>query len=253
MQLNDDDAYGMACGLTLADGRKITLTRLQQSMTYEGLLEGYPTRKENERRVAALVESERTRTRCPPIIIEPTRRASFHRAGPVEDAVRDRVPEWLPMVACVANFTSLPTGRDQDAHMSELSVVWFQDQFALPFAAEALAAIRAIALLLHQHRARPRELRLPDADIHRPPVQLRLVLRVRGPLGPAGRRPTPHRSRRTPDLEAARAAEPAPRSVEASRRRSGATTGRPAARGRGSARPLLRELLQQGDPSATPG
>lgn len=149
MQLKQDDAYGIACGLTLADGRRITLTRLEQAMTYEGLLEGYPTRRENDRRVAALVDAERTRTRWPPIVIEPTRRASFDRAGPVEDAVGGRVPEWLPMVACVANFTSLPTGRDLDAHMSELSVVWFQDQFALPFAAEALAAIHAIDWVEH--------------------------------------------------------------------------------------------------------
>lgn len=43
-----------------------------------------------------------------------------------------RIPEWLPMITCMATFYSSFPARDKNSDGSALNVVWFQDDFAFP-------------------------------------------------------------------------------------------------------------------------
>lgn len=152
MQLQQVEAYGVACGVTLLDGRAITLVEISQGLTYEGLLEGHPTTEDNDRSIAQFLEAERRRTGWKPLLIDPPRRALW-RAQDVsaDDVVEHRPPEWLPMVRCSARFRSFPTGLDPEAHESGLTVVWYQDGYALPIAEEVFIRIRALDWSAHAH------------------------------------------------------------------------------------------------------
>lgn len=145
MQLQQVEAYGVECGLTLLDGRAITLVGISQSMTYDGLLEGHPTTQDNDRSIAHFLAAEQKRTGHKPLLIEPHRRASWREQSvSADDVVERRPPEWLPMIVCIALFRSFPISLDGDADESELSVLWFQDHYALPISEEALERIRAV-------------------------------------------------------------------------------------------------------------
>src|SRR5262249_26459539 len=51
------------------------------------------------------------------------------------------VPEWLPMVRCIGFFDGHITGRNPGMHLSTLTVVWFQDEFAPPIREPALGQL----------------------------------------------------------------------------------------------------------------
>lgn len=152
MQLQRVEAYGVECGITLVDGRAITLAELSQELTYEGLLEGHPTTADNDRHIAYFLEAEQRRSGWRPLLIDPPRRARWRDDDvSADDVVERRPPEWLPMVRCVGRFRSFPTGLVQDAHESGLTLVWFQDHYALPIAEEVFLRIRALDWSAHAH------------------------------------------------------------------------------------------------------
>ncbi len=51
------------------------------------------------------------------------------------------VPEWLPLVTCVARFRDSAPAQDRSKHGSVLTVVWFQDEFATPIVEPALSSL----------------------------------------------------------------------------------------------------------------
>ena len=91
--------------IELLTGRTIGLDRLDQFSTYGGLLAGHPHRETNRRIMDELVE-------------------------------RHSDPEWstaanLPATTCVAGFMSDLLPGDEEGIASMLSVIWFQDAFAV--------------------------------------------------------------------------------------------------------------------------
>jgi hypothetical protein len=129
--------------ITLRTGRVIRLMALHQSRFYTGLHLGYPHPEMNERRVRATMERATSLVfgSGPPHLIAPVGRV-FPRAE--EDRTRGREHVELPAIVCTACFESLQPARDPNQTYSTLTVVWFQDDFALPIAKTALDAIQSL-------------------------------------------------------------------------------------------------------------
>ncbi|HLH30013.1 MAG TPA: hypothetical protein VKY31_02345 [Terriglobia bacterium] len=143
MSLLYDSSYNLHCQLMLKSGRRITLDGLQQEMTYAGLLEGTPNAEFNKEIVqTALRKAQTVAFHCTPHLIEPTRRDYFRTPGDMS-SVR-RLPEWLPLVTCIGSFKGGRPVRDPKKDISVLTVLWFQEEYALPILEPALSHLVAL-------------------------------------------------------------------------------------------------------------
>jgi hypothetical protein len=125
--------------IELRSGRLIYLHSLQQTHTYAGWLEGYPTRESNAALIQrTLEEAQRPYREMPPYLIIPAER-EVNRPGSRLAGESPRVE--LPPIKCVAQFDSAAIAR-QDCN-SSLTIVWFQNDF-LPIDEEVLRQIKAI-------------------------------------------------------------------------------------------------------------
>lgn len=142
-------AYHMECELRLRSGRGITLKHLDQVMTYAGLLEGTPNHEANDRHIEYALEEAGRRgiAGVRPHLIVPPRRDFMRRPGDME-RVRAYsphwIPEWLPMVQCTGHFSSALTARNPAMHISVLTVVWFQQEYAPPIQEPTLSQLLAL-------------------------------------------------------------------------------------------------------------
>jgi hypothetical protein len=134
--------------ITLNSGREIYLQDLNQSHSYAGLLLGLPNREYNldlirQFRQTAMKEMH---TRYVFVVTPPVldfvdadgEKRTRSRRGPVE-----RIPD----IACTARFYSSGVVREGDediAFASVMTVVWFQETFALPIDEMAMEHIKAI-------------------------------------------------------------------------------------------------------------
>ena len=118
MGVNDGDVQ-------LTDGRVLRLRELDQCLVYEGLLDGAPTRGRNAKLVASIVEAASADGRrvvlVPPVEVPV---ADLGGAGPDEACL-------LPRTAVRARFESSEPVTAAGQY-SELTVVWFQEEWALP-------------------------------------------------------------------------------------------------------------------------
>jgi hypothetical protein len=136
--LEHEPAYNSHCQLLLAGGRRVTLRALRQWHTYWGLLEGTPDQQLNDGRIRDAVENGRQMGQGrQPYLIPPQRRDYYRRPGDMAAiaAQTGRVREWLPAVTCVATLEEV---------WSELTVVWFQDEFAPPIREPALGELQTL-------------------------------------------------------------------------------------------------------------
>jgi hypothetical protein len=141
MKLEYDRDYPLHRGITLRSGRTIVLETLHQEMTYLGLLMGAPCCESNDADIADALKKAQTYRfgESSPHLIPPPRRDYLRAPGDMSPFVREEyVPEWLPMVRCIATFTSNRPARDPRRDLSMLTVVWYQDEFALPIQEPAL-------------------------------------------------------------------------------------------------------------------
>jgi hypothetical protein len=127
--------------ITLTSGRTVALSELRLSATYGGMLEGYPFRMLNDRRIAAAVRgAELDFPQRPVHLVEPVRELPDTPApafGPVE---------MLPFVTCVGALSSEPVdpGHDPALFRSVLTVVWFQAAAAVPEGEDADPGLRSV-------------------------------------------------------------------------------------------------------------
>jgi uncharacterized protein (TIGR02996 family) len=128
--------------ITLRSGRPLLLRELRQLNFYEGLLEGVPSSERNREDVERLVAQERERWwGGTPYLIEPVERP----AKPDPDRpFADEPRGMLPTITCVGRFLSFDAAKDPERHASELTVIWFQDEFAFPIDPAVREQIRAI-------------------------------------------------------------------------------------------------------------
>ena len=144
----------LKCLLRLDSGRNAILENLDQSYTYAGLLEGTPNKKANDWGID--VDMKRAANNPQkigqPYLIPPVRRDYKREPGDIK-AVLERMPEhppeweldpeWLPLVCCIGRFQS-GIVSDKSMHASFLTVVWYQDEFAMPIAANILTELQSL-------------------------------------------------------------------------------------------------------------
>jgi hypothetical protein len=145
MNLTYDSAYHLHCQLGLRSGRAITLEALHQEMTYAGLLVGTPDAESNDRQITHALKKAQTFcvAGAKPTLIAPPRRDYLREPGdmtPVRTYTH-RISEWLPMVTCIGSFKDVRTVRNPSMDLSVLTVVWFQDEYALPIREPALSRL----------------------------------------------------------------------------------------------------------------
>ncbi|MEU0100021.1 hypothetical protein [Streptomyces sp. NPDC006267] len=123
--------------IVLSSGRSIRLTELRMSSTYGGMLEGYPCKRVNDRRVSWLQrQAEREFPSTPVHLVPPPREypdETVGAFGPVE---------VLPSVACVGVFESSALDPAMDG--SSLVVAWLQSAPEVPTGENADPALRGI-------------------------------------------------------------------------------------------------------------
>jgi hypothetical protein len=128
--------------IQLAGGHEIELRALRQWQVYEGLLMGLPTAEWNKDLIAHWVKEERDKTGEEPYLVRPVE-TPVPYAGP--EPYFGGTPSALPSIACVGRFTSSkPVREEAPLYYSTLTVIWFQDRFALPIDPRVLEDIRAI-------------------------------------------------------------------------------------------------------------
>ena len=144
--LQYNSSYHLHCSLSLKSGRIIILEELAQQMTYAGLLEGTPSAVSNRWTLdTALKDAERVRRTSTVWIVDPPRRDCFRKPGDMTQIAKSHwLPEWMPLVRCIGVFTSTQPARDKRKDFSTLTIVWFQDEYALPILEPALSAIQAV-------------------------------------------------------------------------------------------------------------
>lgn len=125
--------------IKLASGREIAIGRIYQFRTYEGLSEGLPTRERNARRIPYFCNEAQDLWKLKVHLIEPSE-------TPIEydGKYPFGTPAMLPGTVCFGRFSSLQPARDKNMDGSELTIVWFQSDFAFPIDAPVLNAIRKL-------------------------------------------------------------------------------------------------------------
>jgi hypothetical protein len=114
------------CGVT------VTLRKLYQSYTYEGVLAGLPTKSWSDRRLAEALDLARSQPILgigEPVLIEPK----------IKLVQADYLPEpspFLPEITCIGLFWV--------SYIEVLTVVWFQNEMAMPIDPDVLKSIKAL-------------------------------------------------------------------------------------------------------------
>lgn len=131
--------------IKFACGTDARITSLNQSATYEGLLEGYPNSDMNARLVQRMVADIEKRTGDKPYLIQPT-----ETPKPQEFPIGRRPWMALPSIECEASLYSSSFGE----FGSSLTICWYQDDFAFPIAPEVFDELR---LTQWREHARPHD------------------------------------------------------------------------------------------------
>jgi len=128
--------------IELSSGREIFLNKIYQDYTYDGLLLGYPNREMNDRYVKNSIESARemmssdaTYLVSPPLIeVKIDERVKHH----YKDAIR------MPYITCYGQFESSKIKGDEYNDGSWLTIIWYQEEFAMPIDSSVIEHIKTI-------------------------------------------------------------------------------------------------------------
>jgi hypothetical protein len=124
--------------ITLESGIDIQLFEFTQKLTYEGLIEGVPTKKMNANIINQLME-EFGVNGVPPHLIEPIETPiDLGKDYPFGETVK------IPKVACIARFESDYSRNEPILNRSTAKVIWFQSEFALPIDSTCIKQIKLI-------------------------------------------------------------------------------------------------------------
>jgi len=129
--------------ISLNSGRIIRLTIINQSYVYEGLLAGLPDAESNRElieRVLGDAKAQFTDVSSEPVLLEPE---TYEIELPAALKGRNNVYERIPYVACRAFFISEPTKKNEEADASHCTIVWFQDELAMPIDPAIMEKIKA--------------------------------------------------------------------------------------------------------------
>ena len=125
----------------IVDGnRQVNIKSIQQRLTYEGLLEGLPTKQMNER---ILIESKENAQKFCQLnkvyLIEPEQKPiQYNGRYPFGE------PAQLPSVICIVELHCYSVFKDETKDYSALGLIWFQDNFMFPIDSNILEKIKEI-------------------------------------------------------------------------------------------------------------
>lgn len=131
--------------IALHCGTTISLHRLDQSLTYSGMLEGYPNRPLNQRLVTGIQAHLEKQSGWKPYLVEPYEREVPEREVPERTPAGEQPWVELPRVQCVGWFQSNSLGE----FGSRLAIIWFQDDFAFPIDPRVETKIRTLVWSRH--------------------------------------------------------------------------------------------------------
>lgn len=114
----------------------IRLVALQQSRSYERMKSGFPTSELNQEIICAFARKAKDMYRCPVYLVEPIE-------TPIKYPGRYNLgnPAKIPQIACIGHWRSVGEVRENGRGNAELTVVWFQEDFAYPIAPDVLEEI----------------------------------------------------------------------------------------------------------------
>lgn len=114
--------------IIVENDKHVTVDGLHQWLTYGGLVEGIPTDIIN-RRILDRLKGEALRYGHTEAIhiIEPSQTEL-----PYDGDYRFGKPMVLPSVTCIARLSHSQPARDPKKHCSQLTLVWFQNDYAFP-------------------------------------------------------------------------------------------------------------------------
>ena len=133
--------------ITLKSERIISLEEIYQDLTYSSLLEGIPTRRLNKDIIKQTYKSvnDKIYSSAPIHIIKPTEEPldlPEDRLDYYKSKGEDWEPLSMPKISCMANFIS--EAITENYMFSNLTIVWFQENWALPIEKTVLNKIIAL-------------------------------------------------------------------------------------------------------------
>jgi len=125
--------------LQLDSGESVRIIRLNQRGTYEVLLEGVPTNRMNRGIIKATMKTANELWGSKAALIEPIETLiNLERDSPFG------TPASIPQVVCIARLQCLSPANNKSMDYSQLTLVWFQDEFAFPIDEEAIKQILSL-------------------------------------------------------------------------------------------------------------
>lgn len=137
-----DTVYGGGHRIPLDTGRIITMKRLDQGLTYAGMLEGVPRHKD-------ICDMKPWINDHTYLLYAPVKRWDlFERISEVAKISKfdlENPPLTLPRIYCSAGFHSDPIEREgiEENDLSYLDLVWYQDEWAMPIAPDVLERLKS--------------------------------------------------------------------------------------------------------------
>lgn len=120
-------------------GPSIELRALNQSLTYGGLLEGIPTVEMNHELRLAALGAGRSFAHAEPLLIPPAETPiQMSRPYPLG------VPSKMPAVQCIGRWQGPLETRGDEVGWTKLTIIWYQEDWAMPIAPEVAAQIQAL-------------------------------------------------------------------------------------------------------------
>ncbi|EDL59004.1 hypothetical protein [Gimesia maris] len=148
-------SYHVTCNLKQDSGRELILNQLEQSQSYAGMMEGVPNKKANDWGIDVDLcrAVRREYTLGEPYLIPPRRRDYLREPGDMDEIRKQKShypkewvmdPEWLPLICCIGCFKSVSPVRNTEMHGSCLTVVWYQDDYAMPIDPEVIRSLKQL-------------------------------------------------------------------------------------------------------------
>lgn len=130
----------MMSSLIIENGYTAYIQTIYQYPTYDGLLEGLPTRSMNREIIKDAIE----------VAPKYTHESAVYLLDPLEQPLTyDGTypfgqPATIPLITCMVRLESRQVHQDTDMDYSALTVIWFQEAYAFPIDVLVLDQIKQI-------------------------------------------------------------------------------------------------------------
>jgi len=125
--------------IELSSGREIFLNKIYQDYTYDGLLLGHPNKEMNDRYVKNSIESAREMMSSPATYLVSPPLIEVEIEEHYKDAIR------MPYITCYGQFESSKIKGDEYNDGSWLTIIWYQEEFAMPIDSSVTEHIKTIS------------------------------------------------------------------------------------------------------------